>query len=95
MLPQEQAPSPMYPTRSAFNLGCKVFRCSIKSGDTELTTQWSIDHRSAVHALSAGTPRKKRSCKTAPFDQVVFMNFSRHLGQVMEILPLPLGTLTC
>lgn len=38
---------------------------------------------------------KKGAAKAAPFYQVVFMNFSRHLGQVMEIFPLPLGTLTC
>ena len=30
---------------------------------------------------------------TVPY--VFLMNFSRHLGQVMEIFPLPLGTLTC
>ena len=39
--------------------------------------------------------RKKESQKTIPFDHVVFINFSRHLGQVMEIFPFPLGTLTC
>ena len=38
---------------------------------------------------------KKGTAFAVPFDQVVFMNFSRHLGQVMEILPFPFGTLTC
>ena len=40
-------------------------------------------------------PLKKELFLTAPFDHVVFINFSRHLGQVMEIFPFPLGTLTC
>ena len=38
---------------------------------------------------------KKGTAVAVPFYQVVLMNFSLHLGQVMEIFPLPLGTLTC
>jgi len=34
--------------------GCRPLRI-VKDNDTELTTQWSTDHRPALHALSAGT----------------------------------------
>ena len=32
MLPQEQAPSPMYPTRSALTIEYKMFRCGNRAG---------------------------------------------------------------
>jgi hypothetical protein len=39
----------------------RVFYISNHAGsnDTELTTQWSIEYRQAVHELSAGTAGKK------------------------------------
>ena len=63
---------------------------------------YEIDKTSFLDAIKKGkdmidgaVDKAKGAVETAPFYHVVFMNFSRHLGQVMEIFPLPLGTLTC